>query len=232
MTAGLPGIRWKGVDAPSLRRSIALLVVSAGLCACGGDDGGGSQAASSQPPPSGTTNSPPTISGNPPSQVLVGDSLDFAPTAADPDGDVLTFTIENLPAWASFDPQTGRISGVPGEQDAGAYMGIRIGVTDGAAHTSLPPFAINVVYTASGVATLTWIPPTQKTDGSSVDLAGFRIYWGKASRSYSHSREVGKNVASYVVDNLTPATWYFAVTALDSNGLESEYSNEAIKSIQ
>jgi hypothetical protein len=33
------------------------------------------------------------------------------------------------------------------------------------------------------------------------------------------------------VDNLTPATWYFAATALDSNGLESAFSNIGSKTI-
>ncbi|HEX6996383.1 MAG TPA: putative Ig domain-containing protein [Gammaproteobacteria bacterium] len=203
-----------------------ILVLTGGLAACGGDDGGGQSEANSP------GNSAPTISGNPPSQVLVGDAVDFMPTAADADGDVLTFSVENLPAWASFDRQTGRLTGVPREQDGGAYAGIRISVTDGAATTSLPPFTITVVYTANGTATLTWTPPTEKTDGSPVDLAGYRIYWGKASRNYSHSLEVGQNVVSYVVDNLTPARWYFAVTALDSNGLESDFSNEATKVVQ
>ncbi len=38
--------------------------------------------------------------------------------------------------------------------------------------------------------------------------------------------------ARYVVDNLSPATWYFAVTAYDVGGLESDRSVTASVVIQ
>ncbi|MFO7287825.1 MAG: putative Ig domain-containing protein [Gammaproteobacteria bacterium] len=243
MTAGLPGAKRKNVRARGgLRRSIVVLVVTASLGACGGDEEETQGAPADERtaptrPPDGNpapapTNSAPTIGGSPPSQVLAGDSYDFTPLAADADGDVLTFSIENQPSWASFDERTGRLSGTPGEEHAGSYPGIRISVSDGLADASLPPFTITVVYTTNGTATLTWTPPTQRTDGSPLDLGGYRVYWGTSSRSYSHSKNVGKNVVTYVVDNLTPATWYFAVTALDSQGLESDFSNEAVKVVR
>src|SRR5690606_18051920 len=56
-------------------------------------------------------NSPPTISGTPATSVEEGSAYSFTPTASDPDGDALTFTIQNRPAWAAFDPATGRLSG-------------------------------------------------------------------------------------------------------------------------
>ena len=33
-------------------------------------------------------------------------------------------------------------------------------------------------------------------------------------------------LTAFVVDNLYPATYYFAVTAFNTAGLESDYSNE------
>jgi len=222
-----------------------MLVATGSLVACGGDEGDSqsqSNAATDDPPvaqvpppsspPSQPVNSAPTIAGKPPSQILVGDSLDFTPTANDADGDVLTFSVQNLPQWASFDSKTGRISGTPSESDAGTYPNITISVTDGAVSANLAPFSITVVFNAMGTATLSWTAPTQKTDGSPVELDGFVVYWGTSSRKYSHSVKLGINSLTYVVDNLTPATWYFAVTALDRNGLESVYSNEAMKVIR
>ncbi|HEX7081027.1 MAG TPA: putative Ig domain-containing protein [Gammaproteobacteria bacterium] len=200
------------------------------LVSCGGEDSDGGQQAQT---PSGTPsgNQPPTIEGNPPSQILSGSALDFTPTSNDADGDALTFSIENPPSWATFDAQTGHLSGTPGDGDVGAYADIRISVSDGEATASLGPFSIEVVTTAVGTATLSWLPPTEKTDGSPLELAGYKIYWGTASRSYSHVEEVGAGTATYVIENLTPATWYFAVTAVDSEGLESDYSNEASKEV-
>jgi len=39
-------------------------------------------------------------------------------------------------------------------------------------------------------------------------------------------------VASYVIDNLTPATYYFAVRAFTSGGAESANSNVVQKVVQ
>ena len=72
----------------------------------------------------------------------------------------------------------------------------------------------------SGQVTLAWDANTDST------LAGYRVYTGTASRSYSMEIDVG-NSTSCVIKNLQDgATHYFAVTAVDASGLESGYSNE------
>ena len=210
-------------------RGAALVATALAIAACGGDGDDDSQAGQS-PSPGG--NQAPTIGGNPPSQILVGSSFNFTPSSADADGDSLSFTIQNRPAWATFDSNTGRLSGTPGDGDLGTYSGIRISVSDGEATVNLTAFNINVVASGNGAATLSWTAPTQKTDGTPVDLAGYKIYWGTSSRNYANSQSLNTpGVATYVIDGLTPATWYFAVTAVDSQGLESDYSNEATKQI-
>ena len=60
-----------------------------------------------------STNSPPTISGTPSKSVTAGSAYSFTPTASDPNGNTLTFSISNKPAWASFNTSTGRLSGTP-----------------------------------------------------------------------------------------------------------------------
>lgn len=58
------------------------------------------------------------------------------------------------------------------------------------------------------------------------DLAGYILYYGTASRNYPNSVDVG-NTNSHELTNLTAGqTYYFAVTAYDSQGNESAYSNE------
>jgi hypothetical protein len=76
---------------------------------------------------------------------------------------------------------------------------------------SAPVFAINV--------NLAWDP------NSEPNLAGYKVYIGAASRTYGVNVPVG-NVTSIALTGLTPGTYYFSVTALDSLGNESAYSNE------
>lgn len=178
-------------------------------------------------------NRPPTISGRPATTVVQGNLYSFTPTASDPDGDDLTFKITNPPRWANFDEKTGRLSGTPGPNDVGTYSNIRISVTDGQAEVSLAAFSITVQGGANGTATLSWTAPTQRTDGSPLtNLAGFNIYWGTSQSSLSSKASVGAGTTTYVVENLGAGTWYFAVTAFDSDNVESERSNLASKTIQ
>ncbi|HHO67505.1 MAG TPA: hypothetical protein ENK12_00605, partial [Gammaproteobacteria bacterium] len=89
-------------------------------------------------------NDAPTISGNPATTVVAGSAYNFQPSAADIDGDPLTFSIANKPAWASFDAATGRLSGTPGESQVGTTRGVQISVSDGTARVSLPAFDLTV----------------------------------------------------------------------------------------
>jgi hypothetical protein len=92
------------------------------------------------PPP----NNPPVISGTPTASVLVGESWEFQPTASDPDGDSLSFSISNKPAWLSFDAATGRTWGTPVDANVGIHSFITITVSDGQASVSLDPFSVTV----------------------------------------------------------------------------------------
>jgi hypothetical protein len=66
---------------------------------------------------------------------------------------------------------------------------------------------------------------------SSERVAGYKVYVGLAPRTYQAPIVVG-NQATYTVTGLLPgATWYFAITAFDSTGIESDYSNEVFKTI-
>jgi len=92
-----------------------------------------------------TDNAEPLVTGTVPLEVTAGDDYQFTPTASDPDGDALTFSISGLPQWASFDASTGKLSGKPKPGDVGTYSNISITVTDGTDSVSVGPFAIVVV---------------------------------------------------------------------------------------
>ncbi|HEX5045724.1 MAG TPA: putative Ig domain-containing protein [Gammaproteobacteria bacterium] len=179
-------------------------------------------------------NSPPTISGTPATSVLQGTAYSFQPTARDADGNTLTFSIANKPSWATFNTGTGLLQGTPGAGDVGTTTGIKISVSDGTTSASLGAFDLAVQATATGSATLTWQPPTENTNGTALtNLAGFKVYWGTTPGNYPSSVTLNNaGLTSYVVQNLTPATYYFVVTAITSAGEESSFSNPASKTVQ
>ena len=183
--------------------------------------------------PSGGVNSAPSISGSPADAVTIGDSYSFSPEASDPDGDKLTFSVENKPSWAEFDTGNGRLWGQPNLGDVGDYDRIRISVSDGDATASTNRFGISVIQMGTVSTTLTWTPPTENEDGSALmDLAGYKIYWGKNSGSYTNSvRLDNPGMSSYVVENLAPGTYEFVATSLNASGVESAYSNAVIKDL-
>ncbi len=179
-------------------------------------------------------NRAPTISGTPPSSVNINTQYSFTPTASDPDGNPISFTVSGLPAWANLTTSTGRISGTPGAGDVGNYTGIRITVTDGSLSSVLGPFSIAVQAVSLGSVTLSWTPPTQNDDGTPLtDLAGYRFRWGTSPGNYTSSVTVNNaGITTYVVDNLAPGTYEFVATALNSDGVESDFSNLATKTVQ
>ncbi len=59
-----------------------------------------------------------------------------------------------------------------------------------------------------------------------ADLAGYKIYFGTSSGSYSHFADVG-NVTSCRLENLADGvSYYLAATAYDTAGNKSPYSLE------
>ena len=83
----------------------------------------------------------------------------------------------------------------------------------------------------TAVAPLVWTAPTTNSDGTQLtDLMGFKVYYGTASRTYTHVIDV-QNVTSYTVNNLPAGTYYFAITAYNSLGNNSDYSNEVSRTI-
>jgi hypothetical protein len=80
----------------------------------------------------------------------------------------------------------------------------------------------NVGSNVSGSATLSWDAPQTYVHGTPLGdaLGGFKVYYGTSSRNYTHVEDTGK-VTTYRVTGLSPATYYFAVTAYDRSGNES-----------
>lgn len=203
------------------------------LGACGGDEESASQSPQT-PPPSGGNRAPTLTGSAPPTSTLYGRQYSYTPVVTDADGDRLTFSINTVPSWATFNSATGRLQGTPSAADVGMTPNLTITVSDGSATTNIGPFTINVVATATGSATLSWAPPTQNSDGSPLtNLAAYRIYFGTEQESLTNAVTVSNpGVTTFVVEQLTPATWFFAVTAVNGAGAESSLSNIGSKTIR
>ncbi|HEY0684288.1 MAG TPA: putative Ig domain-containing protein [Steroidobacter sp.] len=179
------------------------------------------------------SNTAPTIGGSPATNVTAGTAYNFQPTAADPNGDTLSFSIQNMPSWATFSTTTGRLSGTPSAANAGTYSNIIISVSDGSATRSLPSFAITVTQSSSNNATLSWTPPTQDINGAALtNLAGYRVVYGRTSTTLDQTIQIANpGLSTYTVTGLTSGTWYFAVKAYTTSGGESQISNMGMKTI-
>jgi|HubBroStandDraft_6_1064221.scaffolds.fasta_scaffold60245_3 hypothetical protein len=97
--------------------------------------------------------------------------------------------------------------------------------TDGAAHVAVPDAAAP---SGAGSLTLFWDAPTDNTDGSSLNnLKGYKLYYGEKSGTYTSVLDIANpSLTTYVVQNLQPGTYYFALADYNSQGVESALTHE------
>jgi hypothetical protein len=112
-------------------------------------------------------------------------------------------------------------------------------VAQSKATTTATKYTCNVaniltVKVANGTATITWVPPTTNTDGSALtDLAGYAIYYGTNSTALTQEVSIpSPGLTTFIVSNLAPGTYYFAMTAVNSSSIESDQSGIASKALQ
>jgi putative Ig domain-containing protein len=232
----------------NIARLAGLLVLTGTLAACGGggSDGTTGAATSADPVTTSPTTSPttnpvqqpatnhaPTITGSAITSVSASKAYSFTPTAADADGDTLTFSIQSKPSWATFNTKTGRLSGTPTNAQVGSYEEIAISVSDGKATTQLAQFSITVEAAQAGSKSVmvSWTPPTTNSDGTSLtNLSGYRIMYGTQSGNYSQSVNVNSaGITSFTLDNLEAGKQYHVVmVSVNASGAESDVSQEVV----
>ena len=87
-------------------------------------------------------------------------------------------------------------------------------------------FALGLGLCHAADVTLQWDANTES------DLAGYRVYYGTASRAYDQAKgsglDAGLNTTFTVPGLVKGPTYYFAITAYDNEvpSLESDYSDE------
>jgi hypothetical protein len=168
------------------------------------------------------------ITGDPPTAVMAGRVYDFAPHAFIVSALSSYFEIENLPPWATFDRYRGELTGSPTALDEGWYPDIRICLSDEVQRACLTSFSITVspMPAVKRHATLSWIPPEENEDGSSLtDLVCYLIYSGRSPQELLPIVSVPLfSGTSYTFENLPDGEHFFAVTALSILGGESALS--------
>lgn len=85
----------------------------------------------------------------------------------------------------------------------------------------------------TGQVTLSWTPPTENTDGTSLtNLSGFRIVYGQSASALTRTIDINNPaISTYVVEGLSGGVWYFAIRAFTASGMESANSNVANKNL-
>ncbi len=79
--------------------------------------------------------------------------------------------------------------------------------------TALRTWAISSV-------TLAWDPNTE------TDLAGYKVYYGTTTGVYTNATDVGNSTTKAITDLADGVQYFFAVTAYNTAGAESDYSAE------
>ena len=227
-------------------RNAVFLVAAMLLAGCSGSDptATGTSAASASPAAEGssTVTTPtssaasvgtPKVSGQPVTALNANTAYVFVPTTSDASGTTLVFAIQNKPSWATFNTSTGELAGTPNSSNTGTYNDIVISVSNGVATAALPAFNISVTQISTGSVTLSWLPPTTNTNGTALtNLAGYKIYYGTNPSALTHSLQItSPGIASYVIENLSPATWYFSLVSYNAASVESQLSPVVSKTI-
>ena len=73
---------------------------------------------------------------------------------------------------------------------------------------------------------LAWDP----SPGTDV-ITNYTVYYGLVSRTYIGATNAGLALTVTVTNLTRGPTWYFAATATDTNGLQSDYSSEVFTNI-
>jgi putative Ig domain-containing protein len=174
------------------------------------------------------------ISGTPAPTAEIGQFYSFRPAVVASAGSSLTYAVANKPAWAQFSATTGTLSGTPSTGSVATDANIVVSVSNGAQSAALPAFNITVQPALAGTASLSWSRPTENTNGTPLtDLAGYVIHYGTSSTALNNKISVASASATGAeITKLSPGNWSFAVSAINTANVESQFSAIVGKTVQ
>lgn len=225
-----------------------MIAASIQLSACGGGGGGGSSGStastpvtsasssssssdsgsSGNTPPAGDTTAPTIVLSQPTtgtSYTANTSSVTIAGTASD------NVALSQV-AWANNLGGSGSVAAGGSSASLNFAVSLASGInvititaTDSSGNTTQRQLTVTYAPAASGSVTLTWDPVTASP------VSGYRVYYGTSSGSYQQAISIG-NSTTYALSGLTSGIrYYFVVTAVDTSGTESGYSNEVYKDV-
>jgi fibronectin type III domain protein/BACON domain-containing protein len=152
-------------------------------------------------------------------------------------GGTLSWTLSDNRAWLQLNTASGTTttetdtisaSVTTSGLAAGTYNAIITVKASGSTNSPQQiPVSLKLSVTAANTATLVWKASTDS------DLAGYNVYRGTGSGTYGAPlTTLSKTTTNYTATGLqNGTTYFFVITAYDSSGNESTYSNEVSKSI-
>lgn len=99
---------------------------------------------------------------------------------------------------------------------------------------TLESAAAELTVATERLARLRWQPPIEREDGSSLthdEISGYRVYHAIAELDYETTYDVAPEELDLLLDSLPPGLHYFAISAIDANGLESGLSSLVSKRV-
>jgi Putative Ig domain len=214
---------------------IAMVVACLALTACQDDVTTASASTPASTPASSSSSQSTSValSGAPKTTATAGTDYLYQPSLTQGSGDV-TFSITGLPKWATFDANTGVLTGTPATSDEGKTGAITITASNGSSTAAVGPFTIQVnAPAATATVSLAWNAPIQNSDGTPITgLAGFHIYYGTVAGALSSTATVSSpTTTTYTLSGLAHGTYYFSVVAYNTAGQDSNSSNMATTTI-
>lgn len=218
--------KWRRADGTLAAVTLGMVLLAAG---CTGSSAKTDDVATANAPAAGTDSGSGSGSGGtPPAAGAPTVTLSASDLEIDEGGSVnLVWSSTNADSctasggWSGDLPASG--SRNVGPLSAGTTFSLSC---TGAGGSALEMLSVGVI----GPVQLSWVAPEENVDGSSLtDLAGYRIYYGTSSRSYSDMVDLANPAATAHTLTLASGDYYVAMTALDGEGNESAYSNEVIK---
>jgi len=149
-------------------------------------------------------------------------------------GGTLSWTASDNATWLALSPVSGTNSGTVTASvnlsglAAGTYNGIITIAASGSTNSPRQiPVSLTLSASTAGTAALTWNASTES------DLTGYKVYRGTGSGTYGAPiATLPRTTTNYTATGLqNGTTYFFVITAYDSAGNESTYSNEVSKSI-
>ena len=129
-----------------LYRWIFVLLLGGAASGCFSDDGSAQSAGGASATAAGLATPAAhvlTLQGEPGTGVAVGDAYAFRPSVTSSTS--VSYAIQGLPKWASFDTATGALTGTPSGSDLGLSGDITITASDGSNTGTVGPFDIRVL---------------------------------------------------------------------------------------